>query len=148
MPGSVSETHRRFLPAEADRRGTWCQLGLQSLSPEQMWMVAADKHWVHIQAETTDSAVNLKKSVLLFRVREETRRDRKCYSNGCRRYVLQINASPASGHCLVSGDVNRISTCFSSLISASELERNLSLLSQLRPRMNPNQNLLRRTRPP
>lgn len=59
-----------------------------------------------------DSSVNLTILVLLFRIIEETRRDRKCYSNGSRRCVIKISASPASG--LVSSYVSRISTCFSS----------------------------------
>ena len=49
-------------------------------------------------ARNDDSSVNLTISVLLSRIREETRRDRKCDSNGSRRCVIKINASPASGH--------------------------------------------------
>jgi hypothetical protein len=44
------------------------------------------------------SSVNLTISALLFGIREETRRDRKCDSNGSRRCVIKINALFALGH--------------------------------------------------
>jgi hypothetical protein len=48
-------------------------------------------------ARNHDSLANLTISVL-FRIREETRKDRKCDSSGSRRCVIIISASPASGH--------------------------------------------------
>jgi hypothetical protein len=41
-------------------------------------------------ARNHDSSVNLTVSVLLFRIREETRRDRKCDSSGSRRCFIKI----------------------------------------------------------
>ena len=49
-------------------------------------------------ARNQDSSVNRTMSVLLFRIREKTRRNRKCDSNGSRGCVIKISASPASGH--------------------------------------------------
>jgi hypothetical protein len=44
-----------------------------------------------------DSSVNLTVSILLSRIREETRRDRKCDNSGSRRCFIKLSASPPSG---------------------------------------------------